>query len=115
MNKIYKIVWNAAQQAWVVVSELARGHVKASATSTALTAVVAGTLVWGLSTQPANAWKYLGVSDDGKSLLATNLCLEGVCYTDGTAVKVDFSYSSNAGLGGGATTAQAIAANPVLG
>ena len=35
MNKIYKIVWNAAQQAWVVVSELARGHVKASATSTA--------------------------------------------------------------------------------
>ena len=89
MNKIYKIVWNAAQQAWVVVSELARGHVKASATSTALTAVAAGTLVWSLSTQPANAWKYLGISDDGKSLLATNICIGGVCYTDGTAVQVD--------------------------
>ena len=30
MNKIYKIVWNAAQEAWVAVSELAKGHVKAS-------------------------------------------------------------------------------------
>ena len=28
MNKIYKIVWNAAQEAWVAVSELAKGHVK---------------------------------------------------------------------------------------
>ena len=30
MNKIYRIIWNAAQQAWVVVSELAKGHVKSS-------------------------------------------------------------------------------------
>ena len=30
MNKIYRVIWNAAQQAWVVVSELAKGHVKSS-------------------------------------------------------------------------------------
>jgi len=101
MNKIYKIVWNAAQQAWVVVSELARGHVKASATSTALTAVAAGTLVWSLSTQPANAWKYLGVSDDGKDLLVTDICLGGVCYKEGTAVAVDFSIGYQRGGNGG--------------
>ena len=49
MNKIYKIVWNAAQQAWVVVSELARGHVKASATSTASNEALSekGTLALG--------------------------------------------------------------------
>lgn len=28
MNKIYKIVWNAAQEAWVAVSELAKGACK---------------------------------------------------------------------------------------
>ena len=68
MNKIYKIVWNAAQQAWVVVSELARGHVKASATSTALTAVAAGVLVWTLSAKPAEAIKYVGSNEKGEML-----------------------------------------------
>ncbi|MDR2872177.1 MAG: ESPR domain-containing protein, partial [Xanthomonadaceae bacterium] len=30
MNHVYRIVWRAAQQTWVVVSELARGKVKSS-------------------------------------------------------------------------------------
>lgn len=30
MNKIYRVIWNVAQQAWVVVSELVKGHVKSS-------------------------------------------------------------------------------------
>lgn len=30
MNKIFKIVWNRTIQSFVVTSELAKGHVKAS-------------------------------------------------------------------------------------
>ena len=30
MNKIYHVIWNSAQQAWVMVSKLAKGHVKSS-------------------------------------------------------------------------------------
>ena len=30
MNKIYRVIWNAIQQAWGVVSELTKGHVKSS-------------------------------------------------------------------------------------
>ncbi|QGW82270.1 autotransporter outer membrane beta-barrel domain-containing protein [Variovorax paradoxus] len=41
MNKVFRIVWNDALAAWTVVSELSRGHAKASsAASTAGAAVV---------------------------------------------------------------------------
>lgn len=41
MNKVYKIVWNASHQVWVVVSELAKGKVKsASKTLTTGAAII---------------------------------------------------------------------------
>ena len=44
MNKIFRIVWNEAAQAWVAVSELTKKHKKrASATAVAAT-LVAGML-----------------------------------------------------------------------
>ena len=44
MNKIFRLVWNEAAQAWVAVSELTKSHKKrASATAVAAT-LVAGML-----------------------------------------------------------------------
>lgn len=40
MNKIYRIIWNSALNAWVVVSELTRNHTK-RASATVATAVLA--------------------------------------------------------------------------
>ncbi|WP_432740179.1 ESPR domain-containing protein [Haemophilus influenzae] len=40
MNKIFKIIWNATTQTWVVVSELTRAHTK-RASATVATAVLA--------------------------------------------------------------------------
>lgn len=40
MNKIYRIIWNSALNAWVVVSELTRNHTK-RASATAAVAVLA--------------------------------------------------------------------------
>ncbi|MFW9280967.1 ESPR domain-containing protein, partial [Glaesserella parasuis] len=31
MNKIFRVIWSHAQQAWVVVSELVKSHTKTSA------------------------------------------------------------------------------------
>ncbi|MEI7841321.1 MAG: ESPR domain-containing protein, partial [Methylococcaceae bacterium] len=39
MNSIYRIIWSAARQAFVVVSELAKGHSKASHRVTAALSV----------------------------------------------------------------------------
>ncbi|WP_032825117.1 ESPR-type extended signal peptide-containing protein, partial [Haemophilus haemolyticus] len=43
MNKIFKIIWNATTQTWVVVSELTRAHTK-RASATVATAVLATAL-----------------------------------------------------------------------
>jgi len=43
MNKIFRIVWNEAAQAWVAVSELTKKH-KKRASATAATAVLATVL-----------------------------------------------------------------------
>ncbi|HFC8549107.1 TPA: Hia/Hsf adhesin N-terminal domain-containing protein [Neisseria lactamica] len=43
MNKIYRIIWNSALNAWVVVSELTRNHTK-RASATVATAVLATVL-----------------------------------------------------------------------
>ncbi|WP_096108859.1 Hia/Hsf adhesin N-terminal domain-containing protein [Neisseria lactamica] len=43
MNKIYRIIWNSALNAWVVVSELTRNHTKRASTTVA-TAVLATAL-----------------------------------------------------------------------
>ncbi|HEZ4784155.1 TPA: YadA family autotransporter adhesin [Neisseria meningitidis] len=51
MNKIYRIIWNSALNAWVVVSELTRNHTK-RASSTVETAVLATLL---FATVQANA------------------------------------------------------------
>ncbi|WP_221182248.1 ESPR domain-containing protein, partial [Neisseria meningitidis] len=51
MNKIYRIIWNSALNAWVVVSELTRNHTK-RASATVETAVLATLL---FATVQANA------------------------------------------------------------
>lgn len=51
MNKIYRIIWNSALNAWVVVSELTRNHTK-RASATVATAVLATLL---FATVQANA------------------------------------------------------------
>ncbi|MFU9963572.1 ESPR-type extended signal peptide-containing protein [Neisseria meningitidis] len=51
MNKIYRIIWNSALNAWVVVSELTRNHTK-RASATVKTAVLATLL---FATVQANA------------------------------------------------------------
>lgn len=47
MNRAYKLVWNATQQAWVVAGELAKGRKKSAAKGISLMAVLAGSLVAG--------------------------------------------------------------------
>lgn len=52
MNKIYRIIWNSALNAWVVVSELTRNHTK-RASATVATAVLA-TLLFATVQASAN-------------------------------------------------------------
>ena len=59
MNKIFKIIWNATTQTWVVVSELTRAHTK-RASATVATAVLATAL-------SATAQASDGESDDGSN------------------------------------------------
>ena len=60
MNKVYKIIWSEAQHAYVVVSELAKNHCRASKSSAAkITAVAAclGVFTGSLGILPAYAAK----------------------------------------------------------
>ena len=51
MNKIFKIIWSKARNAYVVVSELAKNHCRASKTVTA--AVMVGVMAGTMATSPA--------------------------------------------------------------
>jgi len=44
MNKIFRIVWNEAAQAWVAVSELTKKHKKRASVTAVAVALVAGVL-----------------------------------------------------------------------
>ena len=44
MNKIFRIVWNEAAQAWVAVSELTKKHKKRASATAVAVALVAGVL-----------------------------------------------------------------------
>ena len=44
MNKIFRIVWNEAAQAWVAVSELTKKHKKRASVTAVAAALVAGLL-----------------------------------------------------------------------
>lgn len=44
MNKIFRIVWNEAAQAWVAVSELTKKHKKRASVTAVAAALVAGML-----------------------------------------------------------------------
>lgn len=61
MNKIYRIIWNSALNAWVVVSELTRNHTK-RASATVATAVLATLL-------SATAQASTGISGGGGTIL----------------------------------------------
>lgn len=61
MNKIYKVVWSKAKQAYIVVSEIAHSHSKAHSSKQILASVLAGTLILvGTSN--------VSYADDGKVL-----------------------------------------------
>lgn len=76
MNKIYRIIWNSALNAWVVVSELTRNHTK-RASATVATAVLATLL-------SAAAQASTGASDfDSPS---TNFDPENPTFTDEFAI-----------------------------
>lgn len=68
MNKIYRVVWNAALNCWVVVSELGKGKKKSK---TAKSVAVAG----ALSLLAPQAW---GVSDNCNSV--TQICDLGTTW-----------------------------------
>ncbi|PHI29031.1 autotransporter outer membrane beta-barrel domain-containing protein [Budvicia aquatica] len=55
MNHIYKIVWNKGQQCWCVVSELAKGHIKAkaSASDSRVVQSLALAILLGMAAMPA--------------------------------------------------------------
>lgn len=79
MNKIFRIVWNEAAQAWVAVSELTKKHKKrASATA------VAVALVAGVFSPFAEATE--GASGGGKEKLGFNDTLNGDGYKFGLIV-----------------------------
>lgn len=54
MNRIYKIVWSKAKNAYVVTSELAKNHTK-SASGKAMKAALAALLLTGISVSPVFA------------------------------------------------------------
>lgn len=72
MNKIYRIIWNSALNAWVVVSELTRNHTK-RASATVATAVLATLL-------SATAQASTGASDYDTP--STNFDPEHPTFTD---------------------------------
>ena len=67
MNKIFRIVWNQATQAWVAVSELTKAHKKQSSSNT-LKAVV-GSMVMMLGVNSVDAAVAIG-STSGSTISA---------------------------------------------
>ena len=101
MNKIYRIIWNSALNAWVVVSELTRNHTKRASATVAVavlatllsaTAEASGGLSGGESDsgfnpdQPSYTDDYKTESDSGSSNYKFGLVVVG---NDGT-VKTNF-------------------------
>ncbi|MEQ3509949.1 Hia/Hsf adhesin N-terminal domain-containing protein [Neisseria polysaccharea] len=64
MNKIYRIIWNSALNAWVVVSELTRNHTK-RASATVATAVLATLL--SATAQASTTGSDYGLNPDNPS------------------------------------------------
>lgn len=64
MNKIYRIIWNSALNAWVVVSELTRNHTK-RASATVATAVLATLL--SATAQASTTGSDYGLNPDSPS------------------------------------------------
>ncbi len=57
MNRLYKVIWRARQQAWVAVGELAKGHSKSkTATSTSNRSKIRHCLAGSLLLIPATLW-----------------------------------------------------------
>ncbi|WP_118846573.1 Hia/Hsf adhesin N-terminal domain-containing protein [Neisseria lactamica] len=81
MNKIYRIIWNSALNAWVVVSELTRNHTK-RASATVATAVLATLL-------SAAAQASTGASDYDTP--STDFDPENPTFTDKFATSVESS------------------------
>ncbi|HEZ3014182.1 TPA: autotransporter adhesin NhhA [Neisseria meningitidis] len=87
MNKIYRIIWNSALNAWVVVSELTRNHTK-RASATVKTAVLA-TLLFATVQASANNEEqeedlYLDPVQRTVAVLIVNSDKEGTGEKEGT-------------------------------
>ncbi|HGG7819556.1 TPA: autotransporter adhesin NhhA [Neisseria meningitidis] len=90
MNKIYRIIWNSALNAWVVVSELTRNHTK-RASATVETAVLATLL---FATVQANATDEED-EEDLESVQRTVAVLIVNSDKEGTGEKEEVGASSN--------------------
>lgn len=66
MNKIFRIVWNEAAQAWVAVSELTKKHKKRASVTAVAAALVAGALSpFAQASETFSKHKNLGPSELG--------------------------------------------------
>nr|AAF42521.1 outer membrane protein GNA992 [Neisseria meningitidis] len=90
MNKIYRIIWNIALNAWVVVSELTRNHTK-RASATVATAVLATLLS---ATVQANATDEED-NEDLEPVVRTAPVLSFHSDKEGTGEKEEVGASSN--------------------
>ncbi|HFC6788167.1 TPA: ESPR-type extended signal peptide-containing protein [Neisseria meningitidis] len=90
MNKIYRIIWNSALNAWVVVSELTRNHTK-RASATVATAVLATLLS---ATVQANATDEED-NEDLEPVVRTAPVLSFHSDKEGTGEKEEVGASSN--------------------
>lgn len=92
MNRAYKLVWNAAQQAWVVASELGKSRKKSKAVCTALAAVVMAGVVQPAIADPAS--RALPVLSNFASGSASTVTATGSLTVNQTSDKLIANWSS---------------------
>lgn len=111
MNKIYRVVWNAAINAWVVVSEVAKGKSKSSSLKKISTVIgVLGTITFSANVMGANAdtGTVIGNSSVGAIAIGSNDCGDGGNLPNDAGAnyyKLTGTHVTNKGAIAGKTTA----------
>ena len=93
MNKVFKVIWSEARNAYVVVSEIAKNHGSKSCSTKKLLAMLIATGVMTCASMapamaadpPAEALKHSTVTDDGVNITVTD---EGFNADGGKEYKV---------------------------
>ncbi len=101
MNKIYRIVWNPALQAWVAVSEFAKAKGKGKVGRTGLSATAAGVIgAVALSMTPIEDARAYTAAGGNDSAVAGNIAIGG--GTVAASVPGAWSMGANVAIGEGA-------------